>query len=570
MNWKTLNIIIGLLILFLSPSFGQSQAKLALLIGNGQYQEGNELKHPEQNCEKLTKTLEGLDFEVTQAINLDLESLNKVIAEFTYKAETATLSHKDLTLFIYYSGHTVHIDNKNYIIPIDFHTTQRSEVSTHCLDIAMLFKNFKRFQNTSTSTIFAFDGGRRNELVRQLRDYSDGIYVKISSVISDVKFEFVNGVYLTSTSTDLSADNNLFTNCLLKSLLIKDLMIEDIIKMTSKAVFKASDGEQMPYNLNTMLRDLTLNDNNLDGEIAMNSGKKGGNEEEINEAKVGEEEAITEMILIKGGRFFMGSSAIKDKASKDFSDEQPRHKERVKDFYIDQFEVTKGEFKKFVEATDFETSLENGGKISLKKQGTRKFYTGYNWETLVINQTDNHAVVGVSWYDAIHYCNWRSVKDGLNPCYSILDGSVIWNKEANGYRLPTETEWEYAAGGGKRKRTQFVGTKKEDEVDDYAHFNSEEGATMVGKHKKNKLGIYDLNGNVWEWCWDIYDEKAYRNKSKEEDKNKVYENPFYIFRVIRGGGWDSKLVELRVTYRGNFQSTFASDNIGFRCVRNKE
>ena len=192
---------------------------------------------------------------------------------------------------------------------------------------------------------------------------------------------------------------------------------------------------------------------------------------------------------------------------------------------------------------------------------------------------DNKPVENVSWYDAIEYCNALSRKEGLTPCYTIdkdhkdpdntsiyedsIKWIVTWNKSANGYRLPTENEWEWAAKGGKQsKGYTYSGSNN---IDDVAwHFDNSKNATHKIKTKKtNELGIYDMSGNVMEWCWDWYgsdrpDTKDYAGASMGD------------CRVYRGGSWLSSAEGCSVSDRECREPNNWYDYMGFRVVRSKQ
>ena len=190
---------------------------------------------------------------------------------------------------------------------------------------------------------------------------------------------------------------------------------------------------------------------------------------------------------------------------------------------------------------------------------------------------DNKPVETVTWYDAVEYCNRRSKKEGLTPCYKIDKSKedpnnhneydqqrwlVTWDRSANGYRLPTDSEWEWAAKGGeKSKKYTYSGSNK---LADVAWFyeNSENTTNDVKTKRPNELGIYDMSGNVWEWCWDWYEDnpkksgKDYAGASSGE------------YRVTRGGCWSVVPTECKVTNRNNDMPDEADDLLGFRVVRN--
>lgn len=156
-------------------------------------------------------------------------------------------------------------------------------------------------------------------------------------------------------------------------------------------------------------------------------------------------------------------------------------------------------------------------------------------------------IVEVSWNDAVLFCNLLSQQSGLQKCYSISnDGeTVICNWEANGYRLPTEAEWQYACKAGT---TGY----RYGELEEIAWYqeNSVERIHEVGKKLPNAWGLYDMLGNVWEWCWDLYDAEVYGS-----------------YRVFRGGSWAEKARGCGATCRRRSHPTFRIDDLGFRLAR---
>lgn len=158
---------------------------------------------------------------------------------------------------------------------------------------------------------------------------------------------------------------------------------------------------------------------------------------------------------------------------------------------------------------------------------------------------DDLPVECVSWLDAVRFCNTLSARDGLTPAYVVGVESAEWSPSADGYRLPTEAEWEHACRAG----TTGPRYGPLDEIAWHRH-NSDEHIHAVGGKLPNAWGLYDTLGNVWEWCWDLYDPDAYGT-----------------YRVLRGGGWFDQPWSCRASVRRRSHPTFTIDDTGFRIAR---
>jgi formylglycine-generating enzyme len=164
----------------------------------------------------------------------------------------------------------------------------------------------------------------------------------------------------------------------------------------------------------------------------------------------------------------------------------------------------------------------------------------------------------VSWADAVVFCNELSRAEGLEPVYRIYGDRIKVSWEHNGWRLPTEAEWEYAARAGEEML--YAGGNELDDVGWYAK-NSRGQAHAVGQKRPNSWGLYDMSGNVWEWCWDWYG--SYSSAKKEAPKGPEEGQE----RVFRGGSWFNYESFARVAYRNAHQPSFVNPDLGFRAVR---
>jgi formylglycine-generating enzyme required for sulfatase activity len=239
------------------------------------------------------------------------------------------------------------------------------------------------------------------------------------------------------------------------------------------------------------------------------------------------------MVLIAGGTFDMGSSHGREDAA-------PRHKVTLDSFLMDRYEVRQAEYDRLGQVEAFPNpSHFKGAELPVEQ---------------------------VTWPQAARFCNARSRAEGLQPCYNEDTGEC--NFQANGYRLPTEAEWEYACRAGSETDYSFGGEARQ--LGDYAWFadNSAKKTHPCGQKKPNPWGLYDMHGNVAEWCQDVYD-KAYYKVSPDTNPHGPAEGKEY---VLRGGSWKSEAEALRSSYRlgdnpGFSDACLARDAIGFRCVR---
>lgn len=289
-------------------------------------------------------------------------------------------------------------------------------------------------------------------------------------------------------------------------------------------------------------------------------------------AKLANAAALNVMIKVAGGQFMMGdpqSTGFTNKISMSLL--ASPQKVEVDDFMIAKYMITVFEYKQFVAETHYKSFSEQLGAVPIHMNlaiADRR----YTWKTPGFPQSELHPVVCIAFNDALEYCNWRSIKEGYKPCYTLTNGLYILDTKADGYRLPTEAEYEYAARGGGKPMVYTWGDEDPNNIigkvgnfmdatgmkkmkSTYGWENYDDGAaytSQVGDYLPNRLGLHDMSGNVWEWCFNFFDsEKAHR--------------------VIRGGSFNvfytSGLESYKVSFRMGLRPDSTRNDVGFRVVR---
>jgi len=232
---------------------------------------------------------------------------------------------------------------------------------------------------------------------------------------------------------------------------------------------------------------------------------------------------------IPAGRFLMGSP---DTEAGRGDDEGPQHEIQVSAFRCLRYLVTKG--------------------LARRLDGDEEALLG----------ADDLPLVNVSWLDAIHFCNRLSEADGLTLCYRFEDDdAVVWDRTADGYRLLTEAEWEYACRAGTSSRWSFG--DDEARLGEHAWYNknTDGKAHPVAQKRPNPWGLHDMHGLVWEWCWDRYG--PYPNEAQTNPSGPSEG----VDRVLRGGSFRNGAVSSRSANRNRIRPGYRLVNIGFRCAR---
>jgi len=578
-----------LALILLSVLFYAHAARKALVIGNASYQ-SSPLRNPVNDVNLVADKLQKLGFAVTKVTNADQRSMDQALNSFA-----AGLTGSDEAVF-YYSGHGANVDGINYLIPVGREINYEEDLPYYAFNCNHALDLLQR----ARITVAVLDACRDNPF-RGVRSGSKGLANMQGKAGSQyIIFATEQG----KTAADGSGSHSPFTESFV-SYLDEPLKVEDLMKRVTQDVKTRTSARQIPWTSGNLIEDFyfaraTGNvpatqlpeeaqvqtvrnygwilvsssreaDVHLDGSFkgrvsaaadlkisgvtvgshSLEARTSGGSESK--NLYVGKnQESVAHfgwlpdnMVFVEGGSFMMGSNDGDD-------NEKPVHPVTVSTFWIGKYEVTQKEWTEMIGS--------NPG---------RDYEVG-----------DNYPVYYVSWYDILRYCNLRSIAEGLTPCYTISGNTnpanwgavptslnatwdvAICNWNANGYRLPTEAEWEYAARGGTKSiGYAYAGSN---DLNNVGWYDSNSGSRMheVGLKTPNELGIHDMSGNVWEWCWDWYDSyssESYHNPTGPDSGSR---------RMLRGGDWQWFDLFCLVSYRCPFPPS-GIDNLyyGFRLCR---
>jgi formylglycine-generating enzyme required for sulfatase activity len=246
--------------------------------------------------------------------------------------------------------------------------------------------------------------------------------------------------------------------------------------------------------------------------------------------------AQTDFVFIRGGTFMMGSPPSEAGREKD----ETRHRVTVSGFTMGKYEVTQREYREIM------------GSNPSQFRG------------------DDLPVENVTWFEAVQYCNARSVRETLARAYTIRGQDVSWDRTAPGYRLPTEAEWEYACRAGTTSPFSTGANITTDQANYYGTYPYENlprgeyrrKPVPVRSFEPNPWGLHTMHGNVWEWCWDRY------GSYESGDPTDPTGASTGAYRVYRGGGWNDFGRHLRSAYRAASPPSNRAGNLGIRLVRN--
>lgn len=529
----------------MTPTTNTSDKRLALIIGNSAYK-GKPLPNAHNDALDMATQLRAVGFEVILKENLGKEDMENAIADFTRK-----LKNYGVALF-YFAGHGfMSTQKENYLMSVEMRENL-TEAFAKDKSISMETLMASMDEAKSPTKLLFVDACSNNPFRSWGRSDQKGLG-SVSPPEGMVAF------FAASPGQEASENpgkrNGLFTQELLNELHQPNLELTELIRNTRNQV-KALATDQSPYRVGD-LSDVFYFQKTEVKQVAENKPT----------TKKYLDLPFAEMAFIKGGTFMMG-----DTRNEGNSNEKPVHQVTVSDFWMGKFEVTVAQFNAFIEDTGYITDVEKSGEsilwYSTSNSITFKQENGISWKYDTKGRKRNsseynHPVLYVSWNDATAFCEWLS------------------KKEKKRYRLPTEAEWEYVAGGGTENRTRFGNDKDVLNIKDANFDNTDrkfkneytnnfiEKFSVKGKNQNktievgffspNHLGIYDLTGNVFEWCEDSADSfmgEPYFSPIKEPTFRKIN----------RGGCWCFSSWDCRVSYRRNETQSNGSNILGFRIV----
>jgi formylglycine-generating enzyme required for sulfatase activity len=506
-------------------------------------------------------SLEQVGFEVFPTLeNANLRKTKAHIKKFLKKVKKAKKQGKQVTVVVYYAGYGMGYQGENYIVPIDYKIGEEEDIPINAYSLSDLDNQLKKV-GSQTNIIFfdaayaSYDNSGRAHFGVSIveQPLSNGTFFGFAAQPSEL------------AQNSKTSDINPFVNALMNGIPTTKEEVMSFFQGISYDVETATQGKQQPWSINGLKDDFYFENPNgdADGDGVLNKDDECDTEKGSKENK-GCPMHTEEFVFVQGGTFEMGNED---------GDEDARtvHTVRVNDFYMNKYETTVGEFRTFVKATGYITDAEKEGKSQNWGGSDWIAAEGINWQYSPSGALakDNHPVIYVSWNDAKAYCTWKTKITGKK------------------YRLATEAEWEFA-GRSRGKDYEYAwgngapngnvgdisrrGVTEEDIEDDifgnediYKKYNDGYKYTApVGSFSPNDIGLYDMTGNVWEWCEDFYGETYYAESP--------IDNPLGpedgTGHAIRGGSWSNNSKLTRITNRSMTSSlTVNNYHIGFRVVR---
>jgi formylglycine-generating enzyme required for sulfatase activity len=525
---------------------GQPEKRTALVIGNAAYESGA-LRNPVNDARAMARALTDLSFEVTLKENLDQKQMKREIQAFGEKLQKGGVG------LFYYAGHGIQVNGRNFLLPVGAAIEHEKQVEYEAVDVGAVLSEMDYAH--ARMNIVILDACRDNPFARSFRSISQGLASIDAPTGTLIAYATAPG----SVANDGQGENGVYTGELIKAMVQPGLKIEDVFKQVRSAVREATGGRQVPWESSSLEGDFyflwpppkpavqpastapQLNPPGPPERSASGPAEEPASrgEKPIRTSKTWKE-PVTGLVFawVPGGCFLMGSPVSEKDRS---GDEGPVHEVCIDGFWISQTVVTNAQFKQF------------------QKDHDSRDYAGHSLNG------DAQPAVYVSWVDANNFSQWLSGQNGGQ-----------YN-----FRLPTEAEWEYACRAGS-EASRYWGEDATraciyENVADYTaarqlginpvHECDDGYATTapVGSFRPNPLSLYDMLGNVLQWCADVYGVDSYVRHDRNNPQNT--DESMGQSRVIRGGCWHGSVGSIRCAIRGSGLPDSMSDDLGFRIVR---
>jgi formylglycine-generating enzyme required for sulfatase activity len=546
--------------------------RFALVIGNGAYRQVEHLPNAVNDASDVAEKLETLGYQVDLRLDSDLVTMSRSIGAWIRRL-AADPSREG---FFWYAGHGIQAAGENYLLPVDIDAGDEAGVIYGSYPLGRLLLSLEETARNKLNLVI-LDACRDNPFKNMAgsgRGLSRG-FVTVERPPQDIFIMFSTAPGTVAADGE-GTRNSPFTQAFLRYIDSPEIL-PVMAGLITRETLRLTDGKQRPYQSGSIVSDLYYSLAPA-GPAGAPARPPSGPAAELPVAAAPprsppggrDGSAPPELLPLPGGIFTMGSPQSERER---VGYQEPVRQVRLGPFYLAPRELSLGEFQRFAEETGYRTSAEQaGGAFAYDEaRGEWEFRAGADWRHPGFRQGDDHPAVNLSWLDAVAYCNWLSAREGLSPAYLVSGGDVGWNREANGYRLPTEAEWEYAcrAGtGGPFSTGNRISTAQANYNGNFPYFADTPGlfrkVTMPGaSFPPNAWGLYDMHGNVWEWCWDFFG--SYPDTDSESDPSGSATGSH---RVNRGGGWDSPAAYLRSAARSSDFPETAGGSMGFRLARN--
>ncbi len=525
----------------------QPERRTALVIGNAAYASGP-LRNPINDARAMAKALESVSFEVTIKENLDQKAMKREIQAFGEKLQKGGVG------LFYYAGHGIQVNGHNYLLPVGAAIEHEKQVEYEAVDMGAVLSEMDFAHNRMNIVII--DACRDNPFARSFRSASQGLASVDAPTGTLIAYATAPG----SVANDGEGENGIYTGQLVRTMVQPGLKIEDVFKQVRSGVREATTGRQTPWESSSLEGDFYFlaplshapaqvasiapqpnlpgaSERSASGGAAEEAASRG--EKSVRSVKTWKE-PVTGLVFVwmPGGCYLMGSP----KNEKDRSeDEGPVHEVCVDGFWVSRTPVTNGQYRQF------------------QKDHDSRDYAGHSLNG------DSQPAVFVSWRDANNFSQWLTGQNGGQ-----------YN-----FRLPTEAEWEYTCRAGAETSRYWgedttraciyenvadytaekqLGLKSVHECDDgYA------ATAPVGSFQPNAFGLYDMLGNVFQWCSDVYGVDSYVRHDRNNPQNA--DESMGQSRVIRGGCWHGAAGATRCAVRRSGLPDSMNDDLGFRVVR---